>query len=92
MSHDQSGIDGGGDGLGGCSDGEIGGADGGAGCTLAKSTDSHCGGIATGWLTSASMSATPGSALCGRYRYVAQKAVAAPMRTNAWKLEAARFA
>ena len=68
---------------------ERGGGDGGA-CTLPKSTGIHCGGIATGWLTSASMSATPGSALCGRY--VAQKAEAAPMRTNAWKLEAARFA
>jgi hypothetical protein len=68
---------------------ERGGGDGGA-CTLPKSTGIHCGGIATGWLTSASMSATLGSALCGRY--VAQKAVAAPMRTNAWKLEAARFA
>jgi hypothetical protein len=90
LSHDQSGIDGGGDGLGGCNDGEIGGADGGAGCTLAKSTGSHCGGIATGWLTSANLHATLGFAVCGKN--VAQKAVAAPMRTNAWKLEAACFA
>ena len=57
---------------------------------MAKSTDSHCGGIATGWLTSANLHATLGFAMCGKN--VAQKAVAAPMRTNAWKLEAACFA
>ena len=55
----------------------------------ARSTGSHCGGHATGWLASASLLAILGFIMCG---VKAQKAAAPPMRTSARKLEALRFA
>ena len=58
--------------------------------TLAKSTGSHCGGHATGWLTSASLLATLGFAIRGRN--ATQKPAVTPMRTSARKLEASCFA
>ena len=55
----------------------------------ARSTGSHCGGHATGWLASASLLATLGFIMCG---VNAQKAAATPKRTSARKLEALFFA
>jgi hypothetical protein len=54
-----------------------------------RSTGSHCGGHATGWLASASLLATLGFIMCG---VNAQKAAATPKRTSARKLEALFFA
>ena len=53
---------------------------GGTGMLAARSTGSHCGGHATGWLASASLLATLDSVMCGRK--AARKAVATPMRTS----------
>ena len=62
----------------------------GEGEALAKSTGSHCGGTATGWLASATLFATLGLVMCGVK--AAQKAAATPMRTSARKPEASFFA
>ena len=51
----------------------------------ARSTGSHCGGHATGWLASASFLATLGFIMC---EVKAHKAAVTPMRTSARKLEA----
>ena len=53
----------------------------GEGEALAKSTGSHCGGTATGWLASATLFATLGLVMCGVK--AAQKAAATPMRAAA---------
>ena len=55
-----------------------------------RSTGSHCGGTATGWLTSANLLATLDSVMCGRK--AARKAAATPMRTSARKPGASFFA
>ena len=54
-----------------------------------RSTGSHCGGHATGWMAFASLLATLGFIMC---EVMAQKAAAAPKRTSARKLEALFFA
>ena len=56
----------------------------------ARSTGSHCGGHASGWLISTSLLATLGFVICGLK--AAQKAAATPMRTSVRKLEASFFA
>ena len=56
----------------------------------AKTTGSHCGGHASGWLISASSLATLVFVVYGLK--VAQKAAATPMSTSARKLEAPFFA
>ena len=56
----------------------------------ARSTGSHCGGLTTAWSTSASLLATQGFVVFGMK--AAQKAVATPMRTSAWKREVCSFA
>ena len=80
-----------GDGDGGSDEG--GGNEGGRGesngdgtGSLARSTGSHCGGHAPGWLASARLLATLGFAMCGRK--AVQKAEATPIRTTARQLEA----
>ena len=83
------GDGGGGEGLGGGGEGDGGGGEG-DGESAPISTGSHCGGIATGWLASASLLATLGLVMCGRK--VARKAAATPMRTSTPKLEASFFA
>ena len=55
--------------------------------TVPKSTGSHCGGTATGWLTSANLLATLDLVMCGVK--AAWKAAATLMRTSARKLEVA---
>jgi hypothetical protein len=63
---------------------------GGPGKLAARSTGSHCGGHATGWLAPASsLLAILGFIMC---EVMAQKAVAVPKRTSARKLEALFFA
>ena len=57
---------------------------------LPKSTGSHCGGTATGWLTSANLLATLDLVMCGVK--AAWKAAATPMRTSARKPGAPFFA
>ena len=58
---------------------------------MAKSTGSHCGGIATGWLAcSANLLATLDSVMCGVN--AAWKAAATPMRISARKPVASFFA
>jgi hypothetical protein len=54
---------------------------GGDGEALAKSTGSHCGGTATGWLASASLLGTLYLVMCGVK--AAWKAAAMPMSTSA---------
>jgi hypothetical protein len=88
MSTRQTGADGG-EGDGGGGEGDGGGGEG-DGESAPISTGSHCGGIATGWLASASLLATLGLVMCGRK--VARKAAATPMRTSTPKLEASFFA
>ena len=56
----------------------------------ARSTGSHCGGHALGWLASASLVATMGLVMCEMK--AGQKAAATPMRTSAWKHGAYFFA
>jgi len=63
---------------------------GGIGDSAARSTGSHCGGHAMGWLASTSLLATQGGVMCGMN--AAQKAAATPTRTSARKLEASFFA
>ena len=58
--------------------------------TVPKSTGSHCGGTATGWLTSANLLATLDLVMCGVK--AAWKAAATPMRTSARKPGASFFA
>ena len=62
----------------------------GVAATFPRSTGIHCGGIATGRLTSASLLVTLGFAMCGRN--ATQKAAVMLMRTNAWTLDASCFA
>ena len=83
------GEKGGGGGDGGGADGDGGGELGGSGLE-ARSTGSHCGGQTTGWSTSASLLARQGFVVFGMK--AAQKAAAAPMRTNARGLDACFFA
>ena len=85
---------GGGEGDGG---GGLGGGNGGGegralakDTVLPKSTGSHCGGTATGGLTSADLLATPDLVMCGVK--AAWKAAATPMRTSARKPGASCFA
>ena len=56
----------------------------------ARSTGSHCGGLTTAWSASTSLLATQGFVVFGMK--AAQKAVATPMRTSAWKREVCFFA
>ena len=89
VSFTHGGAGGGSEGVG--DEGGAGGDEGfGEGEALAKSTGSHCGGTATGWLASATLFATLGLVMCGVK--AAQKAAATPMRTSARKPEASFFA
>ena len=63
---------------------------GGEGGGAARSTGSHCGGTATGWLASANLLATLDLVMCGVK--AAWKAAATPMRTSARKPGASFFA
>ena len=78
---------------GGVGGGGVGGGIGDSSSTagMARSTGSHCGGNATGWLASTSLLATlGGGVMCGMD--AAQKAAARPMRTSARELGVAFFA
>ena len=55
---------------------------------LARSTGSHCGGHATGWLASASLLGTQGFVVCG----MKAKVAATQMRTSAQELDVCFFA
>ena len=79
------------DGGGGLGDGGGGDGDGGGGDGDARSTGSHCGGHALGWLFSTSLLATLGFVMCG-LMMAAQKAAATPMRTSARKRGPSFFA
>ena len=56
----------------------------------ARSTGSHCGGHALGWMAPANLIATLGLVMCEMKP--GQKAAATPMRTSAWKHGASFFA
>ena len=72
-------------------DADVGSGEGDGGCGLGegvamhRSTGSHCGGHATGWLVFVSLLATLAFIMC---ELKAHKAAVTPMRTSARKLEA----